>query len=42
MTFYAPKDQVDQLAYAVETGREIMEYMEGHFNIPFPLPKCGE
>ena len=42
MTFYAPEDQVDQLDYAVETGKNVLEYFEKLFDIPYPLPKAGK
>ena len=41
MTYYAPPDQVDQLAYSAKIGKEIMTFFEGYYSIPYPLPKAG-
>lgn len=41
MTFYAPPDQIDQVDYAKDVGVRMLDYMEGYFNISYPLPKAG-
>ena len=30
---------IDQTKYAARVGPQILEYYEGYFDIPFPLPK---
>eukprot|EP00794_Sanderia_malayensis_P016583 gene16583-18269_t len=40
MTYFAPPDQVDQLQYAVDTGKQILVYFEKYYNITYPLPKA--
>eukprot|EP00795_Rhopilema_esculentum_P003842 gene3842-15137_t len=40
MTYYAPKDQVDQLLYGSDVGTRILPYFEGYYNISYPLPKA--
>ena len=42
MTYYAPKDQIDQIDYAKETGLKILAYFEEYFNVTYPLPKAGK
>ena len=41
MSYYAPPDQIDQVDYARDSGVKMLEYMEGYFNISYPLPKAG-
>lgn len=42
MTYYAPKDQLDQIDYAKKVGKEILEYFEEYYNVSYPLPKAGK
>ena len=42
MTYYAPKDQLDQIDYAKTVGKKILEYFEGYYNVSYPLPKAGK
>ena len=42
MTFYAPRDKIDQVEYAKENAVIMLDYMEEYFNITYPLPKAGK
>jgi len=42
MSYYAPKDQIDQVEYAKDSGVKMLDYMEGYFGIKYPLPKAGK
>ena len=42
MTYYAPKDQLDQIDYAKKVGKKILEYFEEYYNVSYPLPKAGK
>ena len=41
MTYYAPKEQIDQIDYAMDVGRKILPYFESYYNVSYPLPKAG-
>lgn len=39
MSYYAPKDQIDQIDYSMEVGAKILKYFESYYNVSYPLPK---
>lgn len=41
MRYYAPKDQIDQVDYAMKIGSKVLPYFEKYYNVTYPLPKAG-
>lgn len=41
MRYYAPKDQIDQVDYAMKIGTKVLPYFEKYYNVTYPLPKAG-
>ena len=41
MRYYAPKDQIDQVNYAMKIGSKVLPYFEKYYNVTYPLPKAG-
>ena len=39
---YATKDQIDGVEYALQIGRNISNFFENYFGLPYPLPKQGK
>ena len=41
MRIYAPADQMDQVTYASDMGKKVLDYYDSFFGVKYPLPKAG-
>lgn len=39
---YAPANHMNDIDYALEVGKSVLQMYEVMFDLPFPLPKSGE
>ena len=41
MRIYAPAGEMDQVTYASDMGKKVLDYYDSFFGVKYPLPKAG-